>query len=78
MGMIMSSDPKTLAESVVDAFKGRLEPELRDKINEHHFHALQGMVREAIAEHAEAILERMEQDIKRTRTEMVERRPIEL
>lgn len=74
----MSSDPKTLAESLVDAFRERLEPELCDKLNEHHFHALQGMVREAIAEHAEAIIERMDQDLKRTKTEMVERRPIEL
>ena len=74
----MSNDPKTLAESVVDAFRGRLEPELRDKLNEHHFHALQGMVREAIAEHAEAVIERMDQDLKQTKKEMVERRPIEL
>jgi hypothetical protein len=36
------------------------------------------MVREAIAEHSDAIVERLEQDLKQIRSEMVERRPLEL
>lgn len=75
---IMSTDPKTIAESVVDAFRERLEPELRDRIDDHHFTALHGMVREAIAEHAEAIVERLDQDLKQVKSDMVERRPLEL
>ncbi len=76
--IIMSKDPKTIAESVVDAFRERLEPELRDSIDEHHFTALQGMVREAISEHAEAIVERLDRDLKQVKSDMVERRPLEL
>ena len=74
----MSTDPKTIAESVVDAFRERLEPALRDSIDDHHFTALQGMVREAISEHAEAIVERLDQDLKQVKSDMVERRPLEL
>ena len=74
----MSSDAKAIAKSVVDAFRERLEPELRDRIDEHDFQALQGMVREAIAEHAEAIIERLDQDLKQAKSDMVERRPLEL
>ncbi len=77
-GKIMSTDPKTIAEAVVEAFRERLEPELRDAIDEHHFNALHGMVREAIAEHAEAIVERLDQELKQVKADMVERRPLEL
>ena len=74
----MSSNPKAIAESVVEAFKERIGSELSEAIDEHHFHALNGMVREAIAEHAEAIIERLDQDLKQAKADMVERRPLEL
>lgn len=74
----MSTDPKTIAESVVDAFRERLGPELRDGIDEQHFTALHGMVREAIAEYAEAVVDRFDQDLNQVKSDMVERRPLEL
>ena len=74
----MSTDPKTIAQTVVDSFRERLEPALRDGIDENHFNALHGMVREAIAEHAEAIVERLDRDLKQVKSDMVERRPLEL
>jgi hypothetical protein len=36
------------------------------------------MVREVIAEHSDAIVDRLEQVLKTIRSEMVERRPLEL
>ncbi len=74
----MSTNPEAIAESVVEAFKARIGPETSQRIDEHHFQALHGMVREAIAEHAEAIIERLDQDLKRAKADMVERRPLEL
>ncbi len=74
----MASDPKLLAGEVVESFKSLLDTEVRDAIGEHQFHALEGMVRDAIAEHSDAIVDRLEQDLKTIRSEMVERRPLEL
>ena len=74
----MSTNPKVIAESVVEAFKQRIGPQLSDSIGEHHFQALHGMVREAIAEHAEAIVDRLDHDLKQAKSDMVERRPLEL
>jgi hypothetical protein len=74
----MASDPKLLASEVIESFKSLLDNEARDAVGEHRFHALQGMVREAIAEHSDAIVDRLEQDLKTIRSEMVERRPLEL
>lgn len=74
----MDSDPKLLASNVIESFKSLLDTEARDAVGEHQFHALQGMVREAIAEHSDAIVDRLEQDLKTIRSEMVERRPLEL
>lgn len=74
----MAGDPKLLASEVIESFKSLLDNEARDAVGEHQFHALQGMVREAIAEHADAIIDRLEQDLKSIRSEMVERRPLEL
>ena len=74
----MTSDPKRLASEVTDSFKSLLDSEVQDAVGENQFLALQGMVREAIAEHADAIVERLEQDLKQLRSEMVERRPLEL
>jgi hypothetical protein len=74
----MTSDPKRLASEVTDSFKSLLDSEVQDAVGENQFLALQGMVREAIAEHADAIVGRLEQDLKQLRSEMVERRPLEL
>lgn len=74
----MASDPKILASEVIESFKALLDNEARDAVGEHQFHALQGMLREAIAEHSEALVDRLEQDLKTIRAEMVERRPLEL
>ncbi len=74
----MASTPIEIADSVIESFKERLEKDLRESIDEHHFHALHGMVREAVAEYAEAIVERVARDLSETRSDMVERRPLEL
>jgi len=74
----MSSDPKALANEVVESFKELLENELREAIGEHHFHALHGMVKEAIAKQSEAILELLEQNLEQLKSEMIERRTLEL
>jgi hypothetical protein len=49
-----------------------------EAIGEHHFHALHGMVREAVAKQSEAILERLEQNLEQLKSEMIERRALEL
>ncbi len=74
----MTSDPKRIAREVTESFKSLLDSELQEAVGEHQLQALQGMIREAIAEHADAIVERLEQDLKQIRTDMVERRPLEL
>jgi len=74
----MTSDPKRLASEVIESFKSLLDTEARDAVGEHQFHALEGILREAIAEHSEAIVDRLEQDLKTIRSEMVARRPLEL
>ena len=74
----MSSDPKALANEVVESFKELLDNELREAIGEHHFHALHGMVKEAIAKQSEAILELLEQNLEQLKSEMIERRTLEL
>ena len=74
----MSSNPVAIADSVVEAFKARIGPEASRSLDQHHFEALHGMVREAIAEHAEAIIERLDQDLKQAKADLVERRPLEL
>jgi hypothetical protein len=56
----MSSNPKALASGVVDAFQALLDSNVREAIGENHFHELHGMIREAIAEQSEAMLERLE------------------
>ena len=67
-----------LASDVVEAFQELLDSEAREAVGKDHFHALQGMIREAIAEQSEAILERLERNLSQVKAEMVERRPLEL
>jgi uncharacterized protein YpuA (DUF1002 family) len=74
----ISSDPKAVANEVIESFKELLDGDLREAIGEHHFHALHGMIREAIAKQSDAILERPEQNLERLKSEMIERRSLEL
>ena len=74
----MANDPEAIAREVVESFQALLDGEVKNAIGEHSFNALQGMVREAIAEQSEAIFERMEENLKRLKADMVERRPLEL
>ncbi len=74
----MSVESKALANKVVSSFQELLDSNVREAVGDSNFHALQGMVREALAEQSEAILERLEQDLKQIKSEMVERLPLEL
>ena len=55
-----------------------LDGDAREAIGEHHFHALHDMVREAIAKQSEVILEQLEQNLEQLKSEMIERRSLEL
>jgi len=74
----MSVDSKQRANQVVQSFRAQLGDELCETLGEHCFHALQGMVREALAEQTESIIARLEQDLKELRSELVERRALEI
>ncbi len=74
----MSVESKALANRVVSLFQALLDSNAREAVGDSNFQALQGMVREALAEQSEAILERMEQDLKQTKSEMIDRLPLEL
>lgn len=74
----MSSDPKALASNVIDSFQALLDIDVQEAIGENHFHALHGMIREAIAENSETLLEQLELKLSQIRSEMVERRSLEL
>ncbi len=75
---MMSVESRALADKVVDSFQALLDSNTRAAVGDGNFHALQGMVREALAEQSEAILERLEQNLKQVKAEMVERLPLEL
>lgn len=74
----MSGDPKALASDVIDAFQALLDIDVQEAIGENHFRALHGMIREAIAENSETLLEQLELKLSQIRSEMVERRSLEL
>jgi len=74
----MSVESRALAGKVVDSFQALLDSDAREAVGDSNFHALQGMVREALAEQSEAIIERLEQNLKQVKAEMVERLPLEL
>lgn len=74
----MSDDPKLRANEVVESFRAQLGDELCETLGEHCFHALQGMIREALAEQSESIIARVEQNLKELRAEAVERRALEI
>ena len=74
----MAKEPRELANDVIDAFADRIGEELTSSLGESNLHALHGMVREAIAEQSDAMLDRLEDELKQLRNDMVERRPLEL
>ena len=74
----MSEDSKQRANQVVASFRAQLGDELCETIGEHRFHALQGMIREALAEQSESIIASLEQELKELRSELVERRSLEI
>jgi hypothetical protein len=74
----MSVEPKALADRVVDTFQALLDSDTREAVGDSNFQALNGMIREAIAEQSQMILERLLQDLKQLESEMVERTPMEL
>jgi hypothetical protein len=74
----MSVESKALADKVVSSFQELLDSNAREAVGDSNFHALQGMVREALAEQTVKILELLEQNLKQVKAEMVERLPLEL
>ena len=74
----MAQNPQVLADKVVNAFRELLGDEICSGIADERFHDLHTMVRDVLAEQSAAILERFEDDLKQLRSELVERRPLEL
>ena len=77
-GNAMSVESIALADEVVSSFQALLDNNAREAVGDSNFHALHGVVREAIAKQSKVILERLEQDLKQIESEMVERLPLEL
>ena len=77
-GNAMSVESIALADEVVSSFQALLDNNAREAVGDSNFHALRGVVREAIAKQSKVILERLEQDLKQIESEMVERLPLEL
>ncbi len=74
----MAGESKKRADDVVESFKAKLDSDALEAVGEHQFHALRDMIREALAEQSEAIIERLQEDLKSIRTEMIERRALEI
>lgn len=73
----MSNQQKILASQVVEKFQSLLNVEIKNSIGEHNFEALNSLVRDAITDHSEASLDRLEDMIKQMRAEL-DKRPLEL
>jgi hypothetical protein len=73
----MSSEQEEIANRVIQSFQNLLGIEVRKSIGDQHFEALKDIVSEALAEHSEIILERVEAITKQLRTE-IEKHSIEL
>ena len=74
----MSNEPGSRADDVVESFQQLLGEDVCAAVGEQHFHALREMVREALTEQSEAIIDRLQQELKILRSEMVERRAMEI
>jgi hypothetical protein len=77
-GEAMNVKSKALADRVVSSFQDLLDSNAREAIGDSNFHALHVMIREAIAEQSEALLGRLQQNLKQIESEIVERTPLEL
>ena len=77
-GEAMSVESKALADKVVSSFQNLLDSNAREAVGDSNFHALQVMIREAIAEQSEALLDRLQQNLKQIESEIVDRTPLEL
>ena len=73
----MVREHQKIANHVIKSFQVLLASDVGESIGEQHFDALKTIVIEALAEHSETILERIDAVIKQPGTE-VEKRPIEL
>jgi len=74
----MSIETDALGDKVVSSFQNLLDSNGSEAVGDSNFHGLHVMTREAIAEQSEAILERLQQNLKQIESEMVERTPLEL
>jgi len=74
----MSIESKALADRVVSSFQDLLDGHAREAVGDSNFHALQVMIREAIAQQSEALLDRLQQNLKQIESEITERTPLEL
>jgi hypothetical protein len=74
----MSDESRALADKVISSFQELLDSNTRAAVGDGNFHALQGMVIEALAEQSEAIIERLQQDLNQVKADMVGRLPLEL
>jgi len=73
----MSREQEKIANHVIQSFQNLLGSEVRKSIGDQHFEALKDIVNQALAEHSEIILERIEAITKQLRTE-IEKHSIEL
>ena len=73
----MANENEAIASQAVEAFKSLLEDDVRNAIGDRNFAALNKIVCEALSEHSEIILERLETVIKQLRSE-VDRPALEL
>ena len=73
----MPRGQEEIANHVIHSFQALLDFDLRESIGNQHFEALKGIVSEALAEHSETILERVEAITRQLRTE-IEKHSIEL
>ncbi|MDH5354923.1 MAG: hypothetical protein OEY09_10815 [Gammaproteobacteria bacterium] len=73
----MDNEQKDIADRVVKTFRSQLDSDINAAIGEHNFDALNSLVREAIAENAESIIDQLGDLLKQIKAE-TERRPLEL
>ena len=73
----MSREQEEIANHVIQSFQDLLGNDVCESIGDQHFEALKDIVSEALAEHSETILERVEAITRQLRTE-IEKHSIEL
>lgn len=74
----MDGESKKRADAVVESFKAGLDGDTTAAVGEHQFNALRDMVREALAEQSGAIVERLQRELEEIRSELIERRALEI